>query len=138
MMEVNGVGIASAGDTPSMMEVNGVGIASAGDTCFSSFLASAALFVFRKDQSSFASDHGSGPIWWTRTSFMFTLLLSATRTIWIKMFLSAFITTFRPFIRDVFVLIVEDVFSLCLVIVSWNFTDGGSSSNLVRLNIRYA
>ena len=36
-----------------------------------------------------------------------------------------------------FVLIVENVFSLCFVVLSWNFTDGGSS-NLVHLNIWYA
>ena len=66
---------------------------------------------------------------------MFTLLLSATRIIWLKRFRSALRTTFWPFIRDVFVLIVENVFSLCFVIVSWNFTDDGSSSNLVRLNV---
>ena len=41
---------------------------------------------------------------------------------------------FWPFIWYDFALIVENVFSLCFVILSWNFTDGGSSSNLVRLN----
>ena len=48
---------------------------------------------------------------------------------------SAFRTTFWPYICDVFVLIVENVFSLCFIIVSWNFTDDESSSNLVRLNV---
>ena len=68
---------------------------------------------------------------------MFTLLLSATRIIWLKRFRSAFRTIFWPFIRNVFVLmpvlIVENVFSLCSVVLSWNFTDGGTSSNLVHL-----
>ena len=70
---------------PSMIHVDGVGIASAGETFFSSSLASAAaLFVFRRDPSAFASAYGSGPSGWVRTSFMFTLLLSATRIIWLK------------------------------------------------------
>ena len=60
-----------------------------------------------------------------RTSFMSTLLLSATRIIWLKKFRSAFRTTSWLFIRDVFVLIVENVFSLCIVILSWNYTVGG-------------
>ena len=65
---------------------------------------------------------------------MFTLLLSATRIIWLKRFRCAFRTTFWPFIWYEFALIVENVFSLCFVILSWNITDGGSSSNLVRLD----
>ena len=69
---------------------------------------------------------------------MFTLLLSATRIIWPERFRSAFITIFWPFIRDVFVLIVENVFSLRSIVLSWNFTNGGSSSNMVHLNVRYA
>ena len=43
-----------------------------------------------------------------------------------------------PFIQDVFVLIVENVFSLRFVDLSWNFTDGRSSYNMVRLNVCYA
>ena len=69
---------------------------------------------------------------------MFTLLLSATRIIWLKRFRSAFRAIFWPFVRDVFVLIVENVFSLCSVVLPWNFTDGGSSSDLVHLNVCYA
>ena len=84
---------------PSMMHVDWVRIASAGDTFFARSVASAALFVFRRDPSAFASAHGSGS--------MFTLLLSATRITWQKRFRSAFRTTFWRFIRDVFVLIVE-------------------------------
>ena len=124
-----------------MMLVDVVGIASAGVTFFSSSVASAALFVFRsfrRDPSVFASAHGSGPSGWVRTSMMLTLLLSATRIIWLKRFLSAFRTTFWPFIRDVFALIVVNVFSICFVVLSWNFTDGGSSSNMVHLNVWYA
>ena len=52
-----------------MMQVDGVRIASAGDTFFSSSVASAALFVFRRDPSAFGSAHGSGPSGWARTSF---------------------------------------------------------------------
>ena len=107
---------------PSLMQVGGVQIASAGDTFFSSSVARAALFVCRREPSAFASIHGSEPSgWvrstfishrsvsngWARTSFMFTLLLSATRNIWLKRFRSAFRTIFWPLIRDVFVLIVE-------------------------------
>ena len=44
-----------------MIQVDGVGIVSAGDTFFSNSLANAALFVFRRDPSAFASVHGSGP-----------------------------------------------------------------------------
>ena len=44
-----------------MIQVDGVGIVSAGDTFFSNSLANAALFVFRRDPSAFASAHGSGP-----------------------------------------------------------------------------
>ena len=69
---------------------------------------------------------------------MFTLLLSATRIIWLKRFRCAFRTTFWPLIWYDFALIVENVFSLCFVVLSWNFTDGGSSSNMVRLNDWYA
>ena len=119
----------------SMMQVDGVRIASAEDTFFSSSVASAALFVFRRNPSAFACAHGSGPSGWARTSFMFTHILSATRTIWLKRFRSAFRTTFWPFIPDVFVLIVENVFNLCFAILSWNFTDGGSSFNLLPLNV---
>ena len=121
-----------------MMLVDVVGIASAGVTFFSSSVASAALFVFRRDPSVFASAHCSGPSGWVRTSLMLTLLLSATRIIWLERFLSAFRTTFWPFIRDVFALIVVNVFSICFVVLSWNFTDGGSSSNMVHLNVWYA
>ena len=46
---------------PSMIHVDGVGIASAGDTFFSISLASAALFVSHRKPSAFASAHGSGP-----------------------------------------------------------------------------
>ena len=119
---------------PPMIHVDGVVTASAGDTFFSSSLASAAIFVFRRDPSAFASAHGSGPSGWVRTSFTFTLLLSATRIIWLKRFRSAFRRIFWPLIRDVFVLIVENVLSLCFVILSWNFTDGGSSYTMIRLN----
>ena len=119
---------------PSMMQVDRVRIASAGDTFFSSSVVSAALFVFPRDPSAFASAHDSGLSGWTRISFMFTLLLSATRSIWLKRFRSACRTTCWPFIRDVFLLIVENVFSLCFVVLC-NFTDGGSSSNLVHLNV---
>ena len=45
-----------------MMEADGVGMCSAGNTFFSSSLASATLFVFRKDPSAFANAHGSGPM----------------------------------------------------------------------------
>ena len=65
---------------------DGVWIASAGYTFFSSSVASAALFVFRRDPSAFASAHGSGPSGWAMTSFMFTLLLSATRISWLNGF----------------------------------------------------
>ncbi len=95
-----------------MMQVDGVRIASTGDTFFSRSVASVTLFVFRRDRSAFASAHGSGPTGWARTFFMFTLILSATRIISLKRFRFAFRTTFWPFIRDVFVLIVENVFSL--------------------------
>ena len=44
-----------------MIQVDGVGILSAGDTFFSNSLTNAALFVFRRDPSAFASVHGSGP-----------------------------------------------------------------------------
>ena len=89
---------------PSMMQVDGIGIASAsaGDKKFSSSLARSVIFVFRKDPSAFASAPGNvamAPV--DRTSFMFTLLLSATRIIWLKRFLSAFTTTCWPFILDV-------------------------------------
>ena len=103
---------------PSMMQVGRVRIASAGDPFFSNSVASAALFVFRRDPSAFASAHDSGPRGWAMTSFMFTLLLSATRIIGLNRFRSAFRTTFWPFIRDVSVLIVEKVFSLCSVVLS--------------------
>ena len=109
-----------------MIQVDGVGIVSAGDTFFSNSLANVALFVFRRDPSAFASVHGSGPSGGGgggRTSFMSTLLLSATRIICLKKFRSAFRTTSWLFIRDVFVLIVENVFSLCIVIL-WNYTGG--------------
>ena len=65
-------------------------------------------------------------------------MLSATRIIWLKRFRCALRTTFWPFIWYDFALIVENVFSLCFIVLSWNFTDGGSSSNLVRLNDWYA
>ena len=93
------------------------------------------LGFVRGDPSAFASAHGSGPCGWSRTYFMFTFVSSATRIVWIKRFMSAFINTFWHFIQDVFVLIGENVFSFCLVILSWNFTDSGSSSNPVRLNV---
>ena len=57
-----------------MRQVDGVRIASAGDTFFSSSVASAVLFVFRRDPYAFASAHGSGPSWWASTSFTFTLI----------------------------------------------------------------
>ena len=44
-----------------MIQVDGVGIVSAGDTFFSNSLANVALLVFRRDPSAFASVHGSGP-----------------------------------------------------------------------------
>ena len=44
-----------------MIQVDGVGIVSAGDTFFSNSLANVALFLFRRDPSAFASVHGSGP-----------------------------------------------------------------------------
>ena len=46
---------------PLMIQVDGVGIVSAGDIFFSNSLANVALFVFRRDPSAFASVHGSGP-----------------------------------------------------------------------------
>ena len=49
-----------------------------------------------------------------RTSFIFTLLLSATRIIWLKRFRSALRTTFWRFIRDVFVLFVLERFQSLL------------------------
>ena len=101
-----------------MMQVDGVVIASAGDTVFSISLASAALFVFHRNPSAFSTVHSSGPSGCARTSFMFTLLLSATRIIWLKKFRSALRTILWPFILDVFVLIVENVFSLSFVILS--------------------
>ena len=116
---------------PSMIQVDGVGIVSAGDTFFSNSLANAALFVFRRDPFAFASVHGSVPSGGGGqdilhpSSFMSTLLLSATRIIWLTKFRSAFRTTSWFFIRDVSVLIVENVFSLCIVILSWNYTVGG-------------
>ena len=103
---------------PSMIQVDGVVIASAGDTFFSISLASAALFVFHRNPSAFATFHSSGSSGCARTSFMFTRLLSATRIIWLKRFRSALRTILWPFIRDVFVLIVENVFSLSFVILS--------------------
>ena len=42
-------------------QVDGVGLTSAGDAFSSSSLVSAALFVFHRDTSAFASAHGSGP-----------------------------------------------------------------------------
>ena len=51
-----------------MIRVDGVVIASAGDTFSPSSLASAALFVFRRDPSAFAIALGSGPSVWARTS----------------------------------------------------------------------
>ena len=93
-----------------------LGISFAGDTFFPSSLASAVLFVFPRKPSAFASAHGSGPSGWTRTSFMFALLLLVTRIIWLNRFRCAFRTTFWSLIRDVFVLIVENVFSLWFVI----------------------
>ena len=110
---------------PLMIQVDGVRIVSEGDTFFSNSLANVALFVFRRDPSAFASVHGSGPSGGGggRTSFMSTLLLSATRIICLKKFRSAFRTTSWLFIRDVFVLIVENVFSLYIVIL-WNYTGG--------------
>ena len=96
----------------SMMQLHGVRIASAGDNFFSSSVASEALFVFRRDPSTVASAHGSGPSGWARTPVMFTLLLSATMIIWLKRFRFALRTTFWPFIRDVFVLIFDSFQSL--------------------------
>ena len=52
---------------PHQWQVDGVGIASAGDTFFSSSLASAALFVFRRDPSC-ASD--IGPSGWARIDIL--------------------------------------------------------------------
>ena len=103
---------------PSMIQVDGVVIASAGDTLFSISLASAALFVFHRNPSAFATVHSSGSSGCARTSLMFTLLLSATRIIWLNRIRSALRTIFWPFIRDVFVLIVENFFSLSFVILS--------------------
>ena len=109
---------------PSMIQVDGVGIVSAGDTFFSNSLATVALFVFRRDPSAFASVHGSGPsVHGSGSMAVGTLLLSVTRIICLKKFRSAFRTTSWLFIRDVFVLIVENVFSLCIVIL-WNYTGG--------------
>ena len=116
---------------PSMLQVDGVGITSARDTFPSSSLVNAALFVFRRDSSAFASAHGSGHSGHQSCSHFCS---SATRIIWLKRFQRAFRTTCWPFIWYDFALIVENVFSLCFVILSWNFTDGGSSSNLVSLN----
>ena len=45
-----------------MMQVDGVRITSAGDTFFASSVASAALFVCRRDPSAFVSAHGSGTV----------------------------------------------------------------------------
>ena len=53
---------------PSMMQVDGSGISSAGETFLSNSLASAALFIFRKDPSAFASAHDRGPSVRSRTS----------------------------------------------------------------------
>ena len=44
-----------------MIQVDGVGIVSSGDTFLSNSLANAELFVFHRDPSAFASVHGSGP-----------------------------------------------------------------------------
>ena len=85
---------------PSMMQVDGVRVDSTWDTFFSSSVAIAGLFVFRRDPSAFASAHGSGPSGWAKTSFMFTLILSATRIIWLKRFRSAFRTTFWHLSRE--------------------------------------
>ena len=41
--------------TPSMLQVDGVGIAYAGHTCFSSSMATTALFAFRRDPTAFGS-----------------------------------------------------------------------------------
>jgi len=46
-----------------MMEADGVGMCFAGDTS-AALQTSAALFVFRKDPSTFANAHGSGPSGW--------------------------------------------------------------------------
>ena len=101
-----------------MIQVDGVVIASAGYTFFSISLASAALFVFHRNPSEFATVHSTGSSGCARTSYMFPLLLSATRIIWLKRFRSALRTILWPFIRDVFVLIVENVFSLSFIILS--------------------
>ena len=39
-----------------------------------------------------------------------------------------------PFHSECILLIVDNVFSLCFIILSWNFTDGGSLSNLVYVS----
>ena len=74
---------------PSIIQVDGGVIASAGDTFLSISLASAALFVFHRNPSAFATVHSSGSSGCARTSFMFTFLLSATRIIWLKRVRSA-------------------------------------------------
>ena len=106
-----------------MIQVDGVGIVSAGDTFFSNSLANAALFVFRRDPSAFASVHGSGPSGGEDILHVYTSALSYQDHL-AEEVRSAFRTTYWLFIRDVFVLIVENVFSLCIVIL-WNYTVGG-------------
>ena len=66
---------------PSMIHAVGCRISSAGDTLFSIFLASEALLVLFMLPTQFASDHGSGPRGYWRTSFMLSFLLEATSII---------------------------------------------------------
>ena len=61
---------------PSMIQVDRVGIASAGDTLFTSFLASAAVFVFRRYPSAFVSAHCRGLCGLGRTLHVYTCVLS--------------------------------------------------------------
>ena len=64
-----------------MMEADGVGMCSAGDTG-PALQTSVALFVCRKDPSTFDAAHPTQWAQWVgcaRTSYMFTFLISATR-----------------------------------------------------------
>ena len=120
--------------------LNNAGIYSAGETFVSNSLASAALFVFHKDPSAFASAQGRGLSGWARASLMCSCLLWATRIMSPNKFISTFRTTSLavPLPLAFFALTLENVFKFCFVVLSWNFVVGGASSKSFFLNIWYA
>ena len=116
---------------PSKIRTRGCGIMSAAVMFFWSSLASDALLVFLSDPSAEARAQGSGARGWHSTSFIFNFLFSAIMIMWANNARSALMITslLVPLCTFIFFERSPIVVSLSFVILSWNFTLGGSDSS---------